>query len=67
MYDAANLAMASKQEDDTISYELIIACEALPKMDLLSLSDPMVVVYLLIDGEFKEVGKTEVIFDTLDP
>lgn len=36
-------------------------------MDLLSLSDPMVVVYLLIEGEFKEVGKTEVIFDTLDP
>lgn len=65
--DAANLALAMKQEDNTTNYELTIACENLPKMDTLSLTDPIVVLYISTQSEFKEIGKTEVIKNTLDP
>lgn len=56
-----------QQDDNTTNYELTIACEHLPKMDTLSLTDPIVVLYIETQGEFKEIGKTEVIKNTLDP
>jgi hypothetical protein len=66
--DAANLAISMQQGDDTTNYELTISCEGLPKMDFLSLTDPMVVVYTEQEnGTYREVGKTEVIQNNLDP
>lgn len=44
--DAAIFALSMKQGDDSTNYELSISCESLPKMDALSLTDPMVVLYL---------------------
>jgi hypothetical protein len=38
--DAADLALAIQNEDFTTSIELFLHCENLPKMDMLSLSDP---------------------------
>ena len=65
--DAANLALAMQQEDNTTNYELKLACENLPKMDRFSLTDPMIVVFMEVNDKFKELDKTEIIMDTLDP
>jgi len=65
--DAANLALAMQQDDNTTNYELSLSCENLPKMDRLSLTDPIVIVYMEVEDEFKEIGKTEVIQNTLNP
>lgn len=43
-FDASNLALSMKRGDETINYEINISCENLPKMDTLSLTDPMVLV-----------------------
>jgi hypothetical protein len=66
-HDAAYLALSMMQKDETTNYELSISCEGLPKMDTLSLTDAMVVVYIMVDNAYKEVGKTEVINNNLDP
>ena len=65
--DATNLALAMQQDDNTTNYEITISCENLPKMDTLSLTDPIVVVYLKTIDDYKEIGKTECIRNTLDP
>ena len=49
--DAANLAIAIQNEDFTTNIELFLHCENLPKMDLMSLSDPIILVYLEKDNE----------------
>ena len=36
-------------------------------MDLFSLSDPMIVVYLKSENEWTYIGRTEVIWDNLNP
>lgn len=36
-------------------------------MDVLSKSDPMLVVYAKIDGKLEEIGRTEVILNSLEP
>ena len=66
-HDAAYLALSMKQGDETTNYELSISCEGLPKMDTLSLTDAMAVVYLFVEGGYKEIGKTETANNTLDP
>ena len=43
------------------SMELHVACRDIVKSDLLSKSDPFVVVYMRHEGKFVEIGRTEVI------
>ena len=44
--DAAKFATSMKQGDEMTTYEITLSCENLPKMDALSLTDPMVVIYV---------------------
>eukprot|EP01087_Luapelamoeba_hula_P007490 TRINITY_DN1839_c0_g1_i1.p1 TRINITY_DN1839_c0_g1~~TRINITY_DN1839_c0_g1_i1.p1 ORF type:complete len:899 (-),score=122.24 TRINITY_DN1839_c0_g1_i1:13-2649(-) len=53
-----------------IRVELHIACEKLVNLDLLSKTDPMVVVSVPREGteaDWREMGRTEIIWDNLDP
>ncbi|KAJ1262626.1 hypothetical protein BS78_09G123200 [Paspalum vaginatum] len=47
--------------------ELSFSASKLLKMDALSKSDPMLVVYTNIQGKLEEIGRTEVILNSLDP
>lgn len=44
--DAAKFATSMKQGDEMTTYEITLSCENLPKMDTLSLTDPMVVIFV---------------------
>ena len=44
-----------------------IACKNLPKMDIASESDPMVVLSIPINGRYEEVARTEVIWNNPNP
>jgi hypothetical protein len=44
--DAAKFATSMKQGDEMTTYEITLSCESLPKMDTLSLTDPMVVIFV---------------------
>jgi len=53
----------------TTLVEIAIACRNLPDMDVLSKSDPMCVVYVkqFASEHWREIGRTEVIKNTLNP
>ena len=59
--------MAQAYQEPTSEVELSISCHGLPNMDTFSLSDPMVVVYAKDGNSWHEVGKTETIWDNLNP
>eukprot|EP00727_Mastigamoeba_balamuthi_P006831 m51a1_g2769 hypothetical protein (805) ;mRNA; f:1013444-1016424 len=46
---------------------LIISCTGLMNKDLVSKSDPMVILYETVDGKKREVGRTEIAKDNLNP
>ena len=62
-----NIVLGLLKDKNTVSIELNFVCENLVNMDLFSLSDPMVVVYLKTESETILVGRTEVIRDNLNP
>ncbi|VAH18569.1 unnamed protein product [Triticum turgidum subsp. durum] len=47
--------------------ELSFSASKLRNMDALSKSDPMLVVYTKMDGRLEEIGRTEVILNSLEP
>ncbi|XP_044954182.1 protein BONZAI 3-like isoform X1 [Hordeum vulgare subsp. vulgare] len=47
--------------------ELSFSASKLRDMDALSKSDPMLVVYTKMDGRLEEIGRTEVILNSLEP
>ena len=49
--------------------EVYLSGIGLPKLDLMSNTDPYMVMYMKDgkDGQFKEIGKTEIIKDTQNP
>lgn len=49
------------------SSQLSFSASKLRNMDVLSKSDPMLVVYAKIDGKLEEIGRTEVILNSLEP
>jgi len=59
---AANNANVLKE-----SVELFVSCRDLVQKDFASKSDPFVVIYLKSNDKFKEIGRTEVIYDNHDP
>jgi hypothetical protein len=46
---------------------LSIACENLPNLDIMSLTDGMAVLYRFSESRWIEVGRTEVVRDSLSP
>lgn len=62
-----NLAFAIQKGEFVENMELWLSCEKLPKMDTFSLSDPMIVSYQWKDDEWREIGRTEPIPETLNP
>ena len=44
-----------------------ISCKNLPKMDVVSESDPMVVMSIPVNGKYEEVARTEVIWNNPNP
>ncbi|XP_075222008.1 copine-8-like [Lycorma delicatula] len=66
---ASSFVPGSSFEAPTTEVELYISCRSLPKMDLLSMSDPMVVTFVRPFGEtqLKEYHRTEVINNCHDP
>jgi hypothetical protein len=80
VHDAAKFALSIQREDYTTNLELIISCQNLPRMDLFSHSDPMVVVRIEQENanphqlkagnemsRYKELGRTEVLLDNPNP
>lgn len=68
--DQAQLITQGGAEQTTSIVELSISCSNLPDCDIVTKSDPQVIVYLLdITGKDKksEIGRTEVIQDNLNP
>ena len=57
--DAANLALAMNQGDESTNFELSLSCENLPKMDSFSLTDAMIVVRMEqeYDSIISEAGR----------
>lgn len=49
------------------TFQLSVACKKLANLDLMSKSDPLCVLYILRDGAWREVGKTERIKNNLNP
>ena len=47
--------------------ELRLSCRGLHDADILSKSDPIVVLYIDHSGTWQEFGRTEVIWDNLNP
>ena len=47
--------------------ELRLSCKELHDADVFSKSDPMVVLYMNHSGQWAEFGRTEVIWDNLNP
>ncbi len=47
--------------------ELWFSCEKLPKMDTFSLTDPMIVSFQWKDNGWSEIGRTEIIPESLNP
>eukprot|EP01051_Picozoa_sp_SAG22_P021063 SAG22_NODE_4501_length_1249_cov_3.079130_1_plen_252_part_01 len=65
---AAPPAPVAHAAEPTTEIELSISCNGLPNMDTFSKSDPMVVVYKQDSrGRWHEIGKTETVWDNLDP
>lgn len=62
-----NIVLGLLQDKNTVNIELSFTCENLINMDLFSLSDPMVVVYIKTDKELLLIGRTEMIRDNLNP
>lgn len=46
-----------------IFIQLSISCQNLYQMDKRSNSDPFVVVYMTMEGYYKEIGRTEILID----
>ena len=51
----------------TMKASLIISCDNLKKSDIMSKSDPFVVVYEVKDNKYVEIGRTEVIVNNQSP
>lgn len=47
--------------------EIHVSCKNLLDLDVFSKSDPMVVMYTMNNAAWKEHGKTEIIYDNLNP
>lgn len=59
--------MAIQKGEFIENMELWFACEKLPKMDTFSLTDPMVVSFHWRDNMWYEIGRTEIIPESLNP
>ncbi|XP_076470545.1 copine-3-like [Babylonia areolata] len=64
---AVPLPRVLQEEDSQTKVELTLVCSNLLNKDFLSKSDPCAVLYMFKGGEYKEVGRTEVVKDCLDP
>lgn len=62
-----NIVLGLLQDKNTVNIELSFICENLINLDLFSLSDPMVVVFMKTEKEEIFIGRTEVIRDNLNP
>lgn len=65
--DMINVVLGLLTDKSTVNIELSFICENLFNMDIFSLSDPMIVVYLKSESETTYIGRTEVIRDNLNP
>ena len=54
-------------EDISTEVELSLSCSQLPNLDLMSKTDPQVFIYMKDGNNWLEIGKTEIIWDNLNP
>uniref|UniRef100_R7W6T0 C2 domain-containing protein n=1 Tax=Aegilops tauschii TaxID=37682 RepID=R7W6T0_AEGTA len=59
--------MSSNSQGSKDVLALSFSASKLRNMDALSKSDPMLVVYTKMDGRLEEIGRTEVILNSLEP
>jgi hypothetical protein len=62
-----NIVMGLLQDKNTVNIEMNFTCENLVNLDIFSLSDPMLVVYITTGQETVLIGRTEIIRDNLNP
>ena len=67
VYEIINLAFAIQKSEFKKNMELWFSCEKLPKMDTFSLTNPMIVSFQWKDNGWSEIGKTEIIPESLNP
>ncbi|KAL4498328.1 hypothetical protein ABPG72_013134 [Tetrahymena utriculariae] len=65
--DAANLAIAICNKDESINVEMHFSCEQLPAMDLLGKTDAVIYVEEKVGDQWIPKGRTEVIPENLNP
>lgn len=65
--DMINIVLGLLQDKNTVNLELGFTCENLVNLDLFSLSDPIVVVFIRSDAGEALIGRTEIIRDNLNP
>ena len=64
---AAGGGMPTSSSLPTSTVEISVRCTDLADKDLMSKSDPMCVMFMQRQGHWLEIGRTEMIKDTLNP
>src|SRR3989338_8284047 len=62
-----NKPNAASANDISTEVELSISCNQLPNLDLMSKTDQQVFIYMRDGNNWLDVGKTEIIWDNLNP